>query len=80
MRVLTNLLFLFTFPAASSRKFSAGPVVSGFDSAASIRFRFFCALSNFQLNHLSLLFGHQRIIDFTATSIKQGTTIAKDTE
>jgi hypothetical protein len=33
-----------TASAASSRKFSAGPVVSGSDSAAPTRFWFFCAI------------------------------------
>jgi beta-lactamase superfamily II metal-dependent hydrolase len=50
--IIAESSFSSTASAASSRKFSAGPVVSGSDSAAPTRFWFFCALSKFSVESL----------------------------
>ena len=50
--------FSSTTSAASSRKFSAGPVVSGSDSAPQPASGPFALYPNFQLNHSSIFFEH----------------------
>ena len=65
MRVLTNLPLHVRLLLASSRKLSAGPVVSGSDSAAPTRFWFFCALSKFSVESLIILIWTSRNIYLT---------------
>jgi hypothetical protein len=54
-----------TASAASSRRLSAGPVVSGSDSAAPTRFWFFCALSKFSVESLISIVCTSRDINLT---------------
>ena len=65
MRVLTNLPLHLQLLLASSRRLSAGPVVSGFDSAAPTRFWFFCALSKFSVESLINIVWISRNINLT---------------
>ena len=71
MRVLTNLPLHLRLLLPSSRKFSAGPVVSGSDSAAPTRFWFFCALSKFSVESLISSIWTLWNINITSLSINQ---------